>query len=277
MSQPRALALGELSWTELAAWRDQIELVLIPLGSTEQHGPNLGLGMDHLAAEAFCQRASARLHPRLLVAPAIPFGISGHHMKFPGTVTIRPETFLAVLEDLIASLRHHGFRRFLFVNGHGGNEGLIAAAVRDFGFRLDIDFIAGLGFYNLGDAKLRDSFKGAAMTGHACEIETSLALALRPDVARRESLAAGRLDPEFVAWREGLVQNSLDWPVTIDALTRNGALGDARTASPEAGEAMVESALADFAAIVDDLRTSVARWNGPPHRELHSLRAPRAQ
>ena len=135
------MVLAQQSWPELASVLDDIELVLIPIGSTEQHGPNLGLGQDHLISQAFCELAAERLRPRVLSAPAIPWGISDHHMNFPGSMTLRPETFLDLLEDVINSLVHHGLRRFLLVNGHGGNNALAGAAVQDFGMRLDVDFM----------------------------------------------------------------------------------------------------------------------------------------
>ena len=72
-------------------------------------------------------------------------------MNFPGTMTLRPETFLDLLEDIIVSMRHHGFRRFLIVNGHGGNRALMSVAVQDLGFRMDIDFLGCVGHYTLGD------------------------------------------------------------------------------------------------------------------------------
>ncbi len=98
---PQTYTLGRMSWPEVAAALETVELVLVPIGSTEQHGPNLGLGQDHLIAQAFCERAAERLSPRLLALPAIPWGISDHHMNFAGSMTLRPETFLDLLEDVV--------------------------------------------------------------------------------------------------------------------------------------------------------------------------------
>ena len=88
-------------------------------------------------------------------------------MNMAGSMTLRPETFLDLLEDLISSLRHHGFRRFLIVNGHGGNEALMTAAVQDLGFRLDIDFLGSVGHYRLSDPAHEDAIRGTTPTGHA--------------------------------------------------------------------------------------------------------------
>src|SRR5438034_777691 len=79
------LVLADLSWPEVREIKDQVDLVLLPIGSIEQHGPNLALRMDSSSAFEFCRHASMRMAPRLLVAPAIPWGVSLHHMHFPGT------------------------------------------------------------------------------------------------------------------------------------------------------------------------------------------------
>jgi hypothetical protein len=81
------LVLANLTWPEVNEIRDEIELVLVPVGSNEQHGPNLAVQMDSRGAFEFARRASARMAPRLLVAPSVPIGVSHHHMNFPGTVT----------------------------------------------------------------------------------------------------------------------------------------------------------------------------------------------
>lgn len=263
------MALGKLSWTELVERQDQIEMVLIPIGSTEQHGPNLGLGQDHLITDAFCERAAECLYPRLVSLPAIPWGISDHHMNFPGSMTLRPETFLALLEDLIGSMRHHGFRRFLIVNGHGGNRGLMSVAVQDLGFRLDVDFLASVSHYTLGDPEVLKAVAGEIPTGHACEIEASHAYYLHPELIHDDALAPGDLDTEFRKLRDSLQALELEWPVAMNAVTRNGALGDARRGSREAGERMIESAIEDLGEILTHLRDSAPRWDGPPHRQVH--------
>ena len=260
--------LGKMSWPEVADAIDTVELVLLPIGSTEQHGPNLGLGQDHLVTQAFCERAAQRLTPRLLAVPAIPWGISDHHMNIAGSMTLRPETFLDLLEDLISSLRHHGFRRFLIVNGHGGNEALMTAAVQDLGFRLDIDFLGSVGHYQLSNPAHEDAIRGTTPTGHACEIEVSHACYLIPELVRTTALAAAELDHAFHTLQTTLTDLKLTWPIAIDALTPSGALGDARRGSYEAGERIIESAIDELAEIVDILR-QLPRWTGPPQSKIH--------
>src|SRR5690348_10486249 len=111
------LMLADLSWPEVADIRGQVEVVLLPIGSNEQHGPNLALSMDITGATESCRRAGAMARPRLLVAPGPPWGVSFHHMNFPGTITLSRDAFSQVLVEIVASLREHGFTRFLIVNG----------------------------------------------------------------------------------------------------------------------------------------------------------------
>ena len=103
-SSENGLLLADLSWPEIREVRDSVDLVLIPVGSNEQHGPNLAVKMDIASCAEFCRRASAIMFPRVAVAPAVPWGVSFHHMNFPGTITLSTETFIQVLVEIIASL-----------------------------------------------------------------------------------------------------------------------------------------------------------------------------
>jgi creatinine amidohydrolase len=174
------LVLADLSWPEVRDIRDRVELVLIPIGSNEQHGPNLALRMDITAAAEFCRRASARLAPRLLVAPPVPWGVSLHHMNFPGTITLAPDTFVEVLVEVIQSLFQHGFERFLIVNGHGGNVAAMDLAAVRARTELDVPFVGACSYFSFFDEGLNEKYGASAITGHACEVETSVAMELAP-------------------------------------------------------------------------------------------------
>ncbi len=109
--------LQDLTWEEI---RDYIETggrtILLPFGSTEQHGPHLPVGTDTLVAITLAEDAAARAG--ILAAPPLWFGWSPHHMVLPGTITIRPELLAEFAFDMVASLHHHGFDNFVFINGH---------------------------------------------------------------------------------------------------------------------------------------------------------------
>jgi creatinine amidohydrolase len=114
------------SWPEVEAYLAKSKTVLIPIGSTEQHGPNGLLGTDALCAELIGRQAGEEAG--VMVAPVFNVGQAQHHMAFPGTITLRPSTMIAAMTDWARSLGHHGFERFYWLNGHGGNIATINAA-----------------------------------------------------------------------------------------------------------------------------------------------------
>jgi creatinine amidohydrolase len=114
------------SWPEVEAYLAHSRTILIPIGSTEQHGPNGLLGTDALCAELIGRRAGEVTG--IMVAPVFNVGQAQHHMAFPGTITLRSSTMIAAVADWTRSLTHHGFERLYWLNGHGGNIATINAA-----------------------------------------------------------------------------------------------------------------------------------------------------
>jgi creatinine amidohydrolase len=120
------MLLERCTWQEVERYLGQSTGIILPVGSTEQHGPNGLIGTDALCAELIARGVGDVTGA--LVAPTVNFGMAQHHMAFCGTMSLRPQTLLAVLVDLLGSLAQHGFERCLVVNGHGGNMATIAAA-----------------------------------------------------------------------------------------------------------------------------------------------------
>lgn len=231
--------LARLTWPEAEQALKSARLALVPVGSCEQHGPHLTLETDIAIATAFARRLADDLGELAVLCPPLGYGLSEHHLAFPGTLTLRPGTFVGFLSDVVESLAHWGIRRVLVVNGHGGNVDAIRLAAR--GARRDHDaLVAGVMWAQLAaDETARHA--QSERYGHACEIETSVAIVLAPDCVHADRVA----EPRPARARDALTDPPgalVDRPVGFEEWTENGALGDPRLASAEIGTAVVEVA-----------------------------------
>lgn len=234
MMDDRRVELARMTSPEAGGALAAAEVALIPVGATEQHGPNLSLEADTAIAHQLALRIAAALFPRAVVTPPLPFGVSHHHMHFPGTITLSPDTFQAVVLDVVRSLRQHGVPRVFIIDGHAGNQGALDVLMTKLRFEERVP-AAYLFYFTLADDVIREGIQSARW-GHACELETSMGLTLQPDIVRREALAAGAVRPPALPFANAWEPLRLGVPLWFDEMTDNGALGDARQASVEFGE-----------------------------------------
>jgi creatinine amidohydrolase len=232
-------------------------VVLLPVASTEQHGPHMATGVDCVLVAEVCRRAAARLtglgRP-VVVAPVLWAGLAQHHMAFGGSFTLRLATYQALLTDLGHSIREAGFRRLVVVNGHGGNmtalNAMSAELTRDIGIDLCITT-----YFQLAEAAIAPLLEDQPGVLHACEAETSMMLAVRPDLVDLGRLAQAQ-GP--MAARAGAALNAPlhRWRSFAD-ITATGVIGDALSATPEKGERLLEAA-------ADALALALAQDDDPP-------------
>ncbi|HXF81537.1 MAG TPA: creatininase family protein [bacterium] len=250
MADDRRCYLPEMTWPEVARALPQARVVLIPVGAQEQHGPYLCTACDAARALEFARRLGERVWPLALVAPAVTLGVSPHHLNFPGTISLRPETLAGVLLDVVDSLARHGLRKFLALNGHGGNDPTLGVVAHTLLRRGDVEF-AYASFKAFASRALGDQAAATAIQ-HAGAWEVSMALELAPWLVRAEAFAPG--DFGGYPYRHTAYESArrVVMAYAWDALTGNGAIGDPRGAERALGRAMVEEALADLAEFVRD-------------------------
>jgi len=224
-----SVALAALTSPEVARQAGDGVVLAVPLGATEQHGPHLPLDTDTVLATELCRAVAARC-TGVLVAPAIPYGSSGEHAGFAGTLSIGQEALRALLVELVRSATDT-FRGVVIVSAHGGNArpaGRAVATLRTEGRKVLL---------------FEPRWRGDAHAGRA---ETSLQMYLRPQVVRSESLAAGNTRP--VAELMSLMREQ-----GVRAVSANGVLGDPVGADADEGRAL-------FGRLLDQLCEQLNAW-----------------
>jgi creatinine amidohydrolase len=244
------LLLADLSSPETRDLLPRIELVLVPVGAHEQHGPNIAVSTDTISADALCRAAAGRVGPSVAVAPAIPWGVSWHHLRFAGTISLRQSTLIAVLEDVVGSLYAHGFRRFLVVNGHGGNTAAITTAIEQIKHDTGVPLIASVFGYALivEQAKL---LLPADAIGHGGGDEAALVMAVAPHRAKASAFAPPQPTGRQVETATLLRAYGGSLARRYDEVTHNGATGDATSATPEVGQQILDGAAQRLTEIIE--------------------------
>ena len=236
-----ALYLDRMTWPEIVAYiRNGRETVIVPFGSTEQHGRQLPLGTDSVIGDEVGSRLADRLNA--FIAPTLRFGCSEHHMAFAGTISIAEDTFQKVVVDIIKSLCKHGFKRIILLPTHGGNFAPLKEALRLFetmeGLKIlvftDLEGLLKVAF-NSSQKFGVDPFKSGA---HAGEWETSMMLFLRSDQVKMEQATEGFLG--------NISEVKAKITSGLENLDKNGVLGDPRMGNAEAGRVYVEDVVNFF-------------------------------
>jgi len=250
---------GEMTWPQIKEAAAKNRVAVVPVATIEDHGLHLPIDTDVRLCYAACDRAVAQIPDKAILVPPVIHGYSPHHMDFPGPITIGWDTFIRYMLDVCKSLVAHNFRRILIVNGHGSNTPFV-----DIIARLTVvetgALAAAINYWNAPGVRevaesLRESDKVGGMN-HACEFETSIYLALRPDlVDMSKAVREIGHHPTKNYWTD-LVGG--DGPLAMmehwSALSQSGVMGDPTKATAEKGERLLAAAAAGLVEIINELR-----------------------
>ncbi|MCQ6279419.1 creatininase family protein [Bacillus sp. EB600] len=232
--------LTSMTWKEVKDSLSTVQLAIIPIGAHEQHGPHMVESCDAVLAERMAKKLGQRMFPFVWVTPTINMGISPHHLNFPGTISLQPTTLIAILKDVISSLKHHGIHKFLLLNSHGGNQSTLNVASAMLTQELEVDI-----YYAKTTASAKKSFENlikSPLFGHSCEREVSEALYLAPEIVRVDELEKGDIQEEG-RWKQLRPGKAIQGFYYYEEMTQNGCIGDATKASRDIGREIVDEAL----------------------------------
>jgi len=242
------------TWQEIDTYLERSKGIIIPIGSTEQHGPLGFIGTDALCPEVIARGVAERIDA--LVAPTISIGMAQHHLGFAGSISLRPSTLMAVVRDVVQSLARHGFERCYFLNGHGGNVATVSAAFSE--IYADASFARGGGNQPEIRCKLSNWYTapavrslsaklyGSSEGSHATPSKISL-----PYFAYPDSVKSASQEPKIAP--NGPILGADDYRRRFP----DGRIGaDSSLASIEDGKKLYEAAVTDIARDYDNFLTA---------------------
>jgi creatinine amidohydrolase/Fe(II)-dependent formamide hydrolase-like protein len=254
------MELEQLTTSELEdAIAAGVTTVVLPIGSVAQHGSHLPLGTDAMLGDELGRRVADRLGA--VLAPTVRIGCADHHMTFAGTLTLTRDTLRAVAVEIGLSLAKHGFRLIVLLPTQGGNIAATEAAVEDLNDTLEgavayspvTDIGRDVLEYAIGSASRENGVEPSQSGAHAGEWETSVMLALRPELVRRDRAEAGYTGDMGLA-----VKQLHEEGVAIEQLSSNGVMGDPTLADADRGRGYVDRLAGVIASAVSVLRATDA-------------------
>ena len=244
------MKLAELTWPDVEKISRDDVVVVVSFASFEQHSWHLPFFTDTMILEETVRRLDERISDQVLVLPVQWLGYSYHHSRYGGTLSARSETHLNIMQDIVSSVVDAGFKKVLILNSHGGNSANISVLLQRLreqyeDVQLYSGSYSGPGSEEVG--KIQEA--GPEASGHAGETETSMIMALRPELVRTERMEK---DGERARVRiYGLATFK-----RMDQRTDHGGVGDPTSASPEKGERFFEAAVEGLVKAVAEIRKS---------------------
>jgi creatinine amidohydrolase len=253
------MLLNRMTWEEVARTDREI-VAIVPFGALEQHSFHLPMGTDSILIDAVARRLEKQIPDQVCVLPVTWLGCSRHHMDFAGSLTATVDTFLAVGEEIVSSMAEHGFRRFILLNGHGGNVNKISLMAENLSYQHGAKLkVIGITYWHL----ITEEIKAIRETplggmGHACELETSLLLASHPELVRLGRMEADGhfCDSEFDR-KDMFAPGAVTVTRQFKDLSRHGGIGDPTSASREKGERIFDAVVGKLRQVVEEIQAGV--------------------
>ena len=229
------MRFAEMTAPEIRDLSREGTLIVAPIAACEQHSRHLPVFTDSILVGAVADAVESSLPDQVLLLPVLWMGASEHHLPFGGTLTASLSTYELMLMELLTPLLRDGFRRTMLLNGHGGNIDPLRIALR----RLDVQFpravLTGAAYWELAEPEIAALCEGPRkVMGHACEIETSMIMHLRPDLVRHDLILD---DPD----EDAGALRSISWARDFGRRTHHGAVGHPESADAERGRRMLEA------------------------------------
>jgi len=241
--------LFKLTWPEVKEYLKKNDVVLVPVGSNEQHGKHLAVDNDSFTALQVSRRVAEKTG--VLVAPAVPFGYSPHHMGFPGTITVSFENLVNLYKDVCKSLLKHGFKKIVLMNAHGGNTNAIAETLRQMKQETGVTIYSTMVFPG---SWAREVVQQTITTpgGHADEMETSVGLYLGQRVLMNQA-EKGVPPPSSSTLRQKYA-GKFTTVSDFHERTMSGSMGDPTLGSEEKGRKIMEAGIAEIVNFIEELK-----------------------
>jgi creatinine amidohydrolase len=243
------------------------KVVVLPIGSLEQHGHHLPMLTDTLIGAEIARRAQAELGETALFLPMLWVGASDHHRGLPGTISAHNDTYTHLLTDILDSLIGHGFRRILLLNSHGGNVGPASNAIYQTQLqhpeKADLWLALASWFELAGPQIAQIEALAQKHVTHACELETSMILRLRPELVKMASAHGANLGFDSAFWSADSSGTSrVSVARAFHQVSRSGALGHPELATPEKGETLFTVVVREVVAFIREFSTWPPREPG---------------
>jgi creatinine amidohydrolase len=249
---------GELKSNDIPGLLNKV--VVLPIGSLEQHGHHLPMLTDSMINSEIIRRVQVEVGDTAIFLPLLWAGASDHHMGLPGPISVSNDTYTRLLYDMVESLIHHGFRRIVLFNSHGGNGGPANNAIYQLQLKhsdLPNLWLVLVSWFQIAGQQIAEiESLQQKHVSHACELETSMILHLYPDLVKMEDAHGANIPFTSAFWSaDSSGASRVNVARLFEQTTRTGALGHPELATPEKGEALFAAATREMVAFIREFST----------------------